>query len=201
VPAYWYLIGFYFGFTAMVCVTIIREYILVNVSGYSIRDIFHTYAVSTVIGPVFLGSLALFLNRLKPVRYTASRVVVVACVVLATALLAFLPGAVTLKLDTASLTLGGLYQLSNALYMALFAYVMWIIPTLIRRDRPPRETEVIDLLNRGLSNREIAEKLYVGIATVKTHAHSIYEKTGASSRYDLFRLVRGGGKVYSPPRV
>jgi DNA-binding CsgD family transcriptional regulator len=53
-----------------------------------------------------------------------------------------------------------------------------------------REREVIPLLNQGLSNREIAEKLFVSLATVKTHLHNIYEKTGAKSRYDLFNLTR-----------
>ncbi len=54
----------------------------------------------------------------------------------------------------------------------------------------PREREVIPLLNKGLSNREIAEKLFVSLATVKTHLHSIYEKTGTKSRYELFNLTR-----------
>ncbi len=54
----------------------------------------------------------------------------------------------------------------------------------------PREAEVIPLLNRGLSNREIAERLFVSLATIKTHVHRIYEKTGAKSRYELFRLTR-----------
>jgi DNA-binding CsgD family transcriptional regulator len=54
----------------------------------------------------------------------------------------------------------------------------------------PREREVISLLNLGLSNREIAEKLFVSLATVKTHLHNIYEKTGTKSRYDLFSRVR-----------
>ena len=53
-----------------------------------------------------------------------------------------------------------------------------------------REREIIPLLNQGLSNREIAEKLFVSLATVKTHLHNIYEKTGAKSRYELFNLTR-----------
>ena len=52
----------------------------------------------------------------------------------------------------------------------------------------PREIEVVELMNRGLGNREIAEKLFVSLATVKTHAHNIYEKTGTRSRYELFHL-------------
>lgn len=54
----------------------------------------------------------------------------------------------------------------------------------------PREQEVLQLLNEGYSNREIAEKLYVSLATIKTHAHNIYEKTGVSSRFELFHLQR-----------
>jgi DNA-binding NarL/FixJ family response regulator len=57
----------------------------------------------------------------------------------------------------------------------------------------PREREVIVLLNEGLGNREIAQKLFVSLATVKTHVHNIYEKTGARSRYELFRLVKAPG--------
>jgi len=53
----------------------------------------------------------------------------------------------------------------------------------------PREQEVIVLLNQGLGNREIAQKLFVSLATVKSHVHNVYEKTGAKSRYELFRLV------------
>jgi DNA-binding CsgD family transcriptional regulator len=52
-----------------------------------------------------------------------------------------------------------------------------------------REREVILLLNEGLGNREIAEKLFVSVATVKTHVHNIYEKTGTKGRYELFRLT------------
>lgn len=53
----------------------------------------------------------------------------------------------------------------------------------------PRELEVLPLLNRGLSNREIAEAMYISLATVKTHLHKIYEKTGVKSRYELFGLT------------
>jgi DNA-binding NarL/FixJ family response regulator len=56
-----------------------------------------------------------------------------------------------------------------------------------------REREVIVLLNEGLGNREIAQKLFVSVATVKTHVHNIYEKTGAKGRYELFRLVEPSG--------
>jgi DNA-binding CsgD family transcriptional regulator len=53
----------------------------------------------------------------------------------------------------------------------------------------PREHEVIVLLNKGLSTREMAEILFVSPATVKTHLHNIYEKTGVKSRYELFHRL------------
>ena len=64
-------------------------------------------------------------------------------------------------------------------------------PTFVEEYRiSAREREVIPLLNQGLSNREIAEKLFVSLATVKTHIHNIYEKTGTKSRYQLFNRTR-----------
>ncbi|GAA6525016.1 response regulator transcription factor [Intrasporangium sp. DVR] len=40
----------------------------------------------------------------------------------------------------------------------------------------PRELEVLALVGRGLSNREIAAELYVGEATVKTHLSNVFAK-------------------------
>jgi DNA-binding CsgD family transcriptional regulator len=53
-----------------------------------------------------------------------------------------------------------------------------------------RETEIVSLLMKGLSNKGIAEELYISLATVKTHLHNIYEKTGTGSRNRLVECVR-----------
>jgi NarL family two-component system response regulator LiaR len=45
-----------------------------------------------------------------------------------------------------------------------------------------REQEVLTLIVQGLSNNEIAEKLTIGISTVKKHTSRIFEKLGVTSR-------------------
>jgi DNA-binding NarL/FixJ family response regulator len=45
-----------------------------------------------------------------------------------------------------------------------------------------RESDVLQLLTQGLSNRQIAEKLFVGEETVKTHLCSVYRKLDVRDR-------------------
>ena len=75
---------------------------------------------------------------------------------------------------------------------------VWIATTLIRRKErinlsynlkdisqyglSEREIEVLKLLGQGLSNQEIADRLFVSLNTIKTHLSNIYNKLGVTRR-------------------
>lgn len=49
----------------------------------------------------------------------------------------------------------------------------------------PREADVLELLQSGRSNAEIAQALHVGVETVRTHARHVYRKLGVNTRREL----------------
>jgi NarL family two-component system response regulator LiaR len=56
-----------------------------------------------------------------------------------------------------------------------------------------RELEILELIARGLSNREIAEKLFVSESTVKTHSSRVFGKLGARRRTQAVQLGKEFG--------
>jgi DNA-binding NarL/FixJ family response regulator len=52
----------------------------------------------------------------------------------------------------------------------------------------PREADVLELLQKGQTNAQIAMALHVGIETVRTHARNIYRKLGVKTRRELATL-------------
>ena len=58
-------------------------------------------------------------------------------------------------------------------------------PTLTRRER-----EVLAMLGRGLTNKEIGKELCLSVATVKHHVHHLLEKLGLKRRADAMRRVQ-----------
>lgn len=51
-----------------------------------------------------------------------------------------------------------------------------------RHGLSPRESEVLALICQGLGNDQIAQQIFIGINTLKTHIRSLYRKVGAESR-------------------
>jgi DNA-binding NarL/FixJ family response regulator len=54
-----------------------------------------------------------------------------------------------------------------------------------------REQDVLNLVAEGLSNAEIAERLHIGVTTVKTHITSLMTKTDSPNRVRLALFARG----------
>jgi DNA-binding NarL/FixJ family response regulator len=73
----------------------------------------------------------------------------------------------------------------------------WVDPDIAERTRQaseraaqgpsltPRERELIDLVRRGLRNRDIAAELRVTEGTVKVYLHAIFDKLGVDNRTEL----------------
>lgn len=87
------------------------------------------------------------------------------------------------------------------LCLALFKYVstQWAqVPSLqVRRDLAltRREQQLLEMISRGLTNKEIAAQLNLSEQTVKNHVHRILRKVGASDRLAVVELYRLHGLV------
>lgn len=57
----------------------------------------------------------------------------------------------------------------------------------------PREVEILQLIAEGLSNREIAGKLFVSENTVKTHSANLFSKLSAKRRTQAVQLAKEAG--------
>jgi len=58
-----------------------------------------------------------------------------------------------------------------------------------------RELEILELIANGLSNREIAEKLFVSENTVKTHSSRLFDKLSARRRTQAVQLGKELGLI------
>ena len=59
----------------------------------------------------------------------------------------------------------------------------------------PRELEILQLIAQGLSNREIAEKLFVSENTVKTHSSRLFDKLSARRRTQAVQIGKEMGLI------
>lgn len=56
-----------------------------------------------------------------------------------------------------------------------------------------REAEIVKMVAAGMRNKEIANKLFIGEGTVKTHLHAIFRKLGVHGRVELTLYAREHG--------
>ena len=54
----------------------------------------------------------------------------------------------------------------------------------------PREAEIVLEICKGLTNQDIADKLFISLQTVKDHTHRIYLKTFVKNRTQLANLIK-----------
>jgi len=54
----------------------------------------------------------------------------------------------------------------------------------------PRELEILGLVAEGLSNREIAARVFVSENTVKTHVSRVFDKLGARRRTEAVQIAK-----------
>ena len=53
-----------------------------------------------------------------------------------------------------------------------------------------RETEIVSLIDAGLSNKEIATRLHIEVSTVKNHVHNILDKLQLRDRYSAVKHIK-----------
>ena len=58
-----------------------------------------------------------------------------------------------------------------------------------------RELEILDLIDQGLSNKEIARRLTIELSTVKNHVHNVLEKLNVSRRGEAAARARAGRRA------
>ena len=59
----------------------------------------------------------------------------------------------------------------------------------------PRELDILEAMAAGLSNREIAQRLFVSENTVKTHAGRLFDKLSAKRRTQAVQLAKEAGLI------
>ena len=81
-------------------------------------------------------------------------------------------------------------DIACGLMRALFQFGVTPSPAVNDNGITRREGDVLRLLGRGFSNKEIARELTLSVATVKHHVHSILGKLGVARRTQAMRRVR-----------
>lgn len=81
-------------------------------------------------------------------------------------------------------------EVSAILMKRVYAFAAQTNPDSSTGSLTARENEILELLDQGLSNQQIATRLSVTLHTVKNHVHSVLTKLGVSSRSEAVTVFR-----------
>lgn len=81
-------------------------------------------------------------------------------------------------------------EVSAILMRRVYSFVSQSNPDSNTGSLTARETEILELLEQGLTNQQVASRLSVTLHTVKNHVHSLLTKLGVSSRSEAVQVYR-----------
>ena len=81
-------------------------------------------------------------------------------------------------------------EVSSVLMRRVYAFAAQTNPDSSTDSLTARENEILELLEQGLTNQQIASRLSVTLHTVKNHVHSLLTKLGVGSRTEAVRVFR-----------
>ncbi len=81
-------------------------------------------------------------------------------------------------------------EVSAILLRRVYAYAAQTNPDATTDVLTPRELEILDLIEQGLSNQQIASRLSLTLNTVKNHVHNLLKKLGVASRSEAVSVSR-----------
>jgi len=73
-----------------------------------------------------------------------------------------------------------------------FRQVQTFIPRLSQSDLTPRQKDIVNLIDKGFTNREIAEQLSVSVNTIKNHKSLLFRKVNVKNTIELLNVARSG---------
>jgi len=81
-------------------------------------------------------------------------------------------------------------EVSAILMLRVYAFAAQANPDVTTDALTPREVEILELVEQGLTNQQIASRLSLTLHTVKNHMHNLLSKLGVSSRAEAVSVFR-----------
>ena len=91
-------------------------------------------------------------------------------------------------------------RVANLVFSRISALARHANPSCVNQSQhlTRREEEIVESIERGLSNKEIATRLHIEVSTVKNHVHNILDKLKLQDRRSAVRYVKEHGLTANP---